>query len=71
MKFFIIFIIRLYQMFLSPVIHAVFGPQVCRYKETCSQYAIRVIREKGITKGIPQAIRRLLSCQPFAKIQNT
>ncbi|WP_118973424.1 membrane protein insertion efficiency factor YidD [Taibaiella koreensis] len=57
---FFIFLIRLYQKFLSPVL----GAQ-CRYTPTCSQYAVEALRKYGIFKGGWLAFRRILSCNPW------
>lgn len=67
MKTILIFPIRFYQLFISPFFHAVLGPRICRYNESCSNYAIRIIKEKGVVKGIVLSFLRLLSCQPFSK----
>ncbi len=69
MKYLAVFLISLYQWTLSPVLTVIFGPNICRYKETCSSYAKRVIKTYGILKGVPLALMRLLSCQPFGRIQ--
>ncbi|WP_118950713.1 membrane protein insertion efficiency factor YidD [Taibaiella helva] len=57
---FFIFLIRLYQKFLSPLL----GAQ-CRYTPTCSQYAVEALRKYGIFKGGWLAFRRILSCNPW------
>jgi putative membrane protein insertion efficiency factor len=58
-----IFIIRIYRWFLSPlkvVTH-------CIYVPTCSQYAIEAIEKYGPVKGLFLACRRILRCHPFAE----
>lgn len=62
MKAVITFIIRLYQIFLSPV----FG-RCCRFEPTCSEYAIESVRKHGSLRGSWLAIRRILRCHPFSK----
>jgi len=57
---FFIFLIRLYQKFLSPLL----GAQ-CRYTPTCSQYAVEALRKYGIFKGGWLAFKRILSCNPW------
>ena len=59
-KFFILLLIRGYQLMLSP-----FLPNVCRYTPTCSQYAILAINKYGIIKGLKLAIIRIGSCHPW------
>ncbi|HEX8964997.1 MAG TPA: membrane protein insertion efficiency factor YidD [Patescibacteria group bacterium] len=69
MKYIALFVISVYQWTLSPILQAIFGPNICRYKESCSSYAKRVIKTYGVFKGVPLAFIRLLSCQPFGRIQ--
>lgn len=58
-----IFLIRTYQMTLSPR----FSHGSCRYTPTCSQYAIEAIEIHGIFKGSLLSARRILRCNPFFK----
>ena len=60
-----IFIIRLYQKYLSPR----FGRK-CKYYPTCSNYAIDAIDKYGIIKGSIMAFFRILRCNPFSKRRN-
>ena len=59
----IIFLIRTYQLTLSPR----FSHGSCRFTPTCSQYAIEAIEIHGIFKGSLMAIWRILRCNPFNK----
>ena len=59
-------ILRLYQIFISPIIPQIVGvPQVCRFEESCSNYSRRVIKEYGILYGLSLTVKRLVACQPF------
>jgi len=59
-------LVRGYQLFLSPVKNALFGPSAkCRFTPTCSQYGIEAIRTHGAIKGSWLAFRRLLRCNPW------
>jgi putative membrane protein insertion efficiency factor len=53
-------LIRLYQMFLSPLK----GP-TCRFIPTCSEYACEAIRQYGPFKGFWLGLWRILRCHPF------
>ena len=53
-------LIRLYQLFLSPLI----GPR-CRYWPSCSAYAAEAIATHGALAGSGLALRRLLRCHPW------
>jgi uncharacterized protein len=67
MKRIFIGMIVLYQKGLSPILKQILGvPAMCRYSPSCSEYAKIVIYKYGIAKGGVMAVKRLLSCQPFA-----
>ncbi len=55
-------LIRFYQVGISP-----FRGAHCRFRPTCSQYAIIAIDRYGLVKGTYLAVRRLLKCHPFHK----
>ncbi len=71
MGFVLITFIRMYQKTISPdhgVVRFFLPPTIgCRFSPTCSDFAVSVIREYGISKGIRYAMKRLLSCHPFAR----
>ena len=62
MKIIIIFFIRTYKRFISPIL-----PDSCRFYPSCSQYAIDAIKKYGILKGGMMATYRILRCNPFNK----
>ena len=53
-------LIVLYQRLISPML-----PASCRYRPTCSQYAITAMRRHGLLRGGWIALRRILRCHPF------
>lgn len=57
-----ILIIRTYQKLISPLL-----PHSCRYYPSCSEYAAQSIEKRGILRGLFYSIRRVLSCNRFAK----
>ena len=59
-KNFFIYLIKLYQFTISPLL----GTN-CRFVPSCSNYAIQSIEEKGVVKGIYFSLKRLLKCHPF------
>ena len=63
MKRLIIFLIRCYQKYLSPLKRY----SHCKYIPTCSQYAIEAIEKYGVFKGSALACWRILRCNPFSK----
>lgn len=60
MKKVLIFIVRLYQIFISPLLG-----KNCRFLPTCSHYAIQAIDRHGAVKGSLLAVRRISKCHPF------
>ena len=59
-KNFFIYLIKLYQFTISPLL----GTN-CRFVPSCSNYAIQSIEEKGVVIGIYFSLRRVLKCHPF------
>ena len=57
---FLILLIRIYQVTLSPFIG-----RNCRYSPTCSNYGIEAIKKYGAIKGGWLTIKRILSCNPW------
>lgn len=57
---FLIFLIRVYQRLLSPVL----GTQ-CRFHPTCSRYAVEALQRHGAARGTWLAVRRLARCHPL------
>jgi uncharacterized protein len=55
-----LFLIRAYQVTLSPLL----GNR-CRYYPTCSAYTSEAIAKYGFLKGTALGTRRLLRCHPF------
>ncbi len=62
MKRIFIALIRFYQRHISSN-----TPPSCRFRPTCSAYALEAIEKYGAAKGGWLALRRLLRCNPFYK----
>ncbi|MDD4363452.1 MAG: membrane protein insertion efficiency factor YidD [Atribacterota bacterium] len=58
----LIFFIRLYQKYVSPLKIA-----SCRFYPTCSDYSIQAFQKYGFLKGLFFSIKRILKCHPFHK----
>lgn len=68
MKKFALFVIRIYQLTLSPLLVSIFGAKnVCRFEPTCSRYAYQAIEKYGALKGILMGFRRVIKCHPWVK----
>ncbi|SHJ27459.1 membrane protein insertion efficiency factor YidD [Lutispora thermophila] len=60
MKHAIIFLIRAYQLIISPI-----SPGKCRFIPTCSNYTLEAVKKYGSIKGTFLGIKRILKCHPF------
>jgi len=62
MRDYLIRLIQLYQIRISPVIKP-----ACRFKPTCSEYAMLSLRKYNLAKAIALIIFRILRCNPLTK----
>lgn len=53
-------LVRLYQIFLSPI----FG-RWCRFQPTCSNYFILAVRKYGAVRGSLRGLWRICRCHPL------
>jgi putative membrane protein insertion efficiency factor len=60
MRHVLTFLIRLYQLTLSPM----FGPR-CRFYPSCSQYGMEAIGMHGALRGSWLTMKRIGRCHPF------
>lgn len=60
MRAVLIALIRIYQLFVSPLLG-----NHCRFYPSCSQYAREAIERHGAWRGSWLAIRRLSRCHPW------
>jgi hypothetical protein len=58
----VVALLRWYKRAVSPLM-----PPACRYTPTCSEYAMEAIERHGLARGTYLAVRRVLSCHPFAR----
>ncbi|WP_096686214.1 membrane protein insertion efficiency factor YidD [Ichthyobacterium seriolicida] len=58
----IVFIIRLYQIFISP-----FKMQCCKFVPSCSKYSICAFQSHGLFKGLYLSLNRIIRCNPLNK----
>lgn len=63
MKRGLLWLIALYQRFLSPLKQV----PTCKYLPTCSEYAKDAITNRGPLHGSWLAIWRILRCNPFSR----
>lgn len=59
----LIYIVRLYQKFISPLKRT----SSCKFFPTCSSYTIEALEKYGAVKGLYLSVRRILRCNPFHK----
>jgi len=60
MRSFVIYLIRGYQLLLSPLLG-----NNCRFHPTCSGYAMEAVRTHGVVRGLWLASRRIGRCHPW------
>lgn len=60
MKRVLLALIRFYQLAISPHF-----PPSCRYRPTCSAYAMEAVSRFGARRGLLLALRRIARCHPF------
>ncbi len=58
--FLCLFLIRFYQLFLSPV-----KGSICRFQPSCSDYAKEAFLLHGVLKGGILTTKRILKCHPW------
>ena len=66
----VINVLKAYQRFLSfdhGVLKYLYPFGYCRFRPTCSDYAIMAITKYGVAKGGLKAVWRVLRCNPFSK----
>ena len=61
MKYVAILLIRLYQKIPGG------WHNYCRFRPTCSEYAIGCLKEFGFVKGVILSIKRVIRCNPKSK----
>ena len=59
----LIFIIKIYQYFVSP-----FLGNRCRFLPSCSEYFVEALKTQGLTIGIKLGVKRILKCHPFESL---
>ncbi|MGL4850239.1 MAG: membrane protein insertion efficiency factor YidD [Clostridium sp.] len=62
MKKIVITLIKFYRTRISPM----YSP-CCKYRPTCSEYALQAVEKYGAIKGSFMAIWRILRCNPLSK----
>ncbi len=63
MKKILIFIIKIYQYLVSPLLGS-----KCRFLPTCSEYFIEALKTQSLLNGLKLGIKRILKCHPFKKL---
>jgi len=56
----IIFLVTLYQRYISPI-----KPSTCRFYPSCSEYTIQAFEEYNFLKALMFSATRILRCHPF------
>ena len=56
----IIFLIKVYQVTLSPLLGS-----NCRFQPACSQFMLEAITQHGVIEGLSLGIKRISKCHPL------
>ena len=59
---FLIGVIRLYQLFISPLLGS-----NCRFHPTCSHYVIESLQKKSFSQSCLLIVKRISRCHPFSE----
>ncbi|MCR9244118.1 MAG: membrane protein insertion efficiency factor YidD [bacterium] len=62
MKWLLMAPVWLYRRCISP-----WKPACCRFRPTCSAYALEALRAHGALRGTWLTVRRILRCHPFCE----
>jgi len=62
MKWLLMLPVWLYRRLVSP-----WKPAMCRFRPTCSSYALEALRQHGALRGSWLSVRRLCRCHPFTE----
>ncbi|MBA2431388.1 MAG: membrane protein insertion efficiency factor YidD [Chthoniobacterales bacterium] len=66
MRLMVRFLIRAYQLTISPILSFLAGPgNGCRFQPTCSHYFLEAVESHGVLRGSWLGLRRLGRCQPW------
>lgn len=60
MRYIFIFLVRIYQLFISPWL-----PKSCRHSPSCSAYTIQAFKIWGVAKGFWLGLKRISKCHPW------
>lgn len=69
-RYFVIKILKIYQKTLSfdhGFFKALFPYGYCRFRPTCSEYAIKAVEKYGVIRGGAKALWRVMRCNPWNK----
>lgn len=57
-------LVKTYRLLFSPLVG-----HNCRFRPTCSEYALEALDKHGAIKGVFLIIKRLLRCGPWGKAE--
>ena len=66
MKTIVVFLLKAYKIFLTPIFVGIFG-HGCKFTPSCSEYMGQAVERFGITKGLILGTKRFARCHPFSK----
>jgi hypothetical protein len=67
LKYFIILLIKIYKLIISPLLHSFGLTGGCRFRPTCSEYTVQMIKKHGAIAGLKLGLRQMSQCHPWGK----
>jgi putative membrane protein insertion efficiency factor len=64
MKEALVFVLKLYKRWVSPLLTQLFG-NACRFTPTCSEYTIEALEKYGTRRGLIMGLKRFGKCHPW------
>jgi len=58
------FVLALY--LFRPLNHFILGPSCCKFAISCTDYAIKELKERSLFSALWSICKRILSCNPFS-----
>lgn len=62
MKTIVLSLVRFYKQCINPLL-----PNSCKYVPSCSAYMMQAVEKRGVFRGVPLGLYRILRCNPFSK----
>jgi putative component of membrane protein insertase Oxa1/YidC/SpoIIIJ protein YidD len=55
-------------IFIITGLRPLFGPDLCKFPETCTRYAVRQLKQETLFKALIAITKRVASCSPINRL---